>query len=79
MEFDAFNIGDFSFRAKMAVYPSFDNPGRIRFNGDVSLKYDLPLDFYIKFNYTHNFDSKPIINIPQNDFVIQTNIGWEWN
>ena len=79
MEFDAFNIGDFSFRTKMIVYPSFNHHGRIRFNGDVSLKYDLPLDFYIKFSYTHNFDSKPLIDISQNDYVILTNIGWEWN
>ena len=79
MEFDAFNIGDFSFRTKWIVYPSFSNKGRVRLDGDVSLKYDLPLDFYIKLKLTHNFDSKPLIDISENDFIIQTNIGWEWN
>ena len=79
MEFDAFNIGDFSFRTKWIVYPSFSNKGRVRLDGDISLKYDLPLDFYIKLKVTNNFDSKPLIEISENDFVIQTNIGWEWN
>ena len=79
MEFDAFNISDFSFRTKWIVYPSFSNKGRVRLDGDISLKYDLPLDFYIKLKITNNFDSKPLIDISDNDFVIQTNIGWEWN
>ncbi len=79
LEFDAFNFGDLSLRTQLAAYPGFNNNGRFRLNGAVTLKYDLPLDFYIKFSYTHNFDSKPLIDIPLNDFVIQTNIGWEWN
>lgn len=79
LEFDAFDIGDFSFRTKVMTFPSFSNPGRIRINGDVSLKWDLPLDFYIKASYVHNYDSEPLIDVPSSDYVFQTSIGWEWD
>ena len=79
VEFDAFDIGDFSFRTKVTVFPSFTESGRVRVNGDVSLKWDLPLDFYIKASYTHNFDSKPLIDVPNSDYVFQTGFGWEWD
>lgn len=80
LEFDAFDTGDFSFRAKLSAYPSFSNKGRVRFNSDVSLKWDLPLDFYIKASILHNYDTKPIAEgVDKGDYVFQTSIGWEWD
>lgn len=80
LEFDAFDIGDFSFRAKVSAFPSFSTKGRVRINSDFSLKYNLPLDFYIKANYIHNYDNKPLNEgTIKADYVFQTSIGWEWN
>jgi hypothetical protein len=80
IEFDAFDIGDFSFRAKVSAYPSFSNKGRVRVNSDISLKWDLPLDFYIKASFIHNYDNKPLVeNVENSDYVFQTSIGWEWD
>ena len=80
VEFDAFDIGDFSFRAKISAFPSFTTKGRVRVNSDVSLKYDLPFDFYIKASITHNYDNKPPIEgVDKIDYVFQTGIGWEWD
>ena len=80
IEFDAFDIGDLSFRAKVSAYPSFTHKGRIRLNSDVSIKYDLPFDFYIKASYIHNYDSEPLVEgVDKIDFVFQTGIGWEWD
>lgn len=78
-EFDAYDIGDFSFRAKITAFPSFTNSGRVRVNSDISLKWDLPLDFYIKSSVVHNFDSEPLSDVPKVDYIFQTSIGWEWN
>ncbi|RKD91444.1 DUF481 domain-containing protein [Mangrovibacterium diazotrophicum] len=79
-EFDAYDTGDFSFRLKSTAYPSFSNKGRWRINTDVSAKWDLPLDFYIKASFVHNFDSKPQVdNVDKGDYVFQTSIGWEWD
>lgn len=78
--FDAYDIGDFSFRAKITAFPSFSNSGRVRVNSDVALKYDLPLDFYIKASIVHNFDNEPLIEgVDKTDYVFQTSIGWEWD
>jgi hypothetical protein len=80
LEFDAFDVGDFSFRAKVAAFPSFSNKGRIRLNSDVSMKWDLPFDFYIKASFIHNYDSDPLIDgVEEADYVFQTSIGWEWD
>lgn len=80
LEFDAFDIGDFSFRAKVTAYPSFSESGRVRVNSDVSLKWDLPLDFYIKASFVHNYDSEPlVVENAKGDYVFQTSIGWEWD
>ncbi len=78
-EFNAYDIGDFTFYSNVSAYPSLSDWGRWRVDLDCSLKYDLPLDFYIKFSYIHNFDSSPLIDVPNNDYVFKTSIGWEWN
>lgn len=78
-EFNAYNLGDLSFLGKLVAYPSFSDPGRWRINADFSFKYDLPLDFYIKLGYTHNFDSDPLIDVSNNDYVFKTSLGWEWD
>lgn len=76
---NAYDIGDLSVNLSASYYPSFTNKGRHRLDADFSLKYDLPFEFYIKVSYNHNFDSKPPIDVSNNDFVFQTSIGWEWN
>jgi len=78
-DFNAYDIGDLSFQMKVTTYPSLSEWGRWRVDLDTSLKYDLPLDFYIKLSYVHNFDSKPLIDVSRNDYVFKTSIGWEWD
>lgn len=79
-EFEAFDIGDFSLHARVSLFPSLNTPGRIRVDQDVWLKWDLPLDFYIKASYQHNYDSKPPLEgVSKGDFVVQASFGWEWD
>lgn len=79
VEFNAYNKGDFSLMAKLMVYPSISDAGRWRINSDISFKYDLPFDFYIKLSLTHNFDNKPPNNVSTTDYSFHTSLGWEWN
>ena len=78
-EFNAYDIGDLSFQMKLTTYPSFSEWGRWRIDFDTSLKYDLPLDFYVKLSYVHNFDSEPLVEVSKNDYVFKTSLGWEWD
>ncbi|HYQ59059.1 MAG TPA: DUF481 domain-containing protein [Draconibacterium sp.] len=78
-DFNAYDLGDLSFQFKLTSYPSFSDWGRWRIDLDTSLKYDLPLDFYVKLSYVHNFDSNPLVDVSKNDYVFKTSIGWEWD
>ena len=77
LELNLFNVEDFSLISTINVYPSFTQSGRIRTDFRLDLKYDLPLDFYIRLGYTQNYDSKPIKGASENDYVLQTTFGWE--
>ena len=60
-------------------YPSFSQGGRYRLDLNGNLKYDLPLDFYIKMSITYNYDSKPTEGATDSDYVFTTSFGWEFN
>ncbi len=77
-EFNAYDIGDLSFLAKIGYYPSFTEKNRHRVNFSSDVKYDFPLDFFIKVGYTLNYDSKPPNDGAQQDYVFQTTLGWEF-
>jgi putative salt-induced outer membrane protein YdiY len=79
LELNAYDIGDLSLSSKVSVYPSLTNKGRVRINSDLSAKYDLPFDFYVKVSFNHNFDNEPLIDVSKTDFVFKTSIGWEWD
>jgi len=77
-EFNAYDIGDLSFLTKFAWYPSFTEENRNRVNYSFDIKYDFPLDFFIKLGYTLNYDSRPPNDGASRDYVFQTTLGWEF-
>lgn len=78
-ELNAYDIGDLTLTTKFDIFPGITNTDRIRINSEFALKYDLPMDFYIKVSYTNNFDNKPPIDVSKTDFVFKTSVGWEWD
>lgn len=77
-ELNMFNVGDLSMATKLFAYPSFTESGRWRADFNFDLKYDLPLDFYIKLGITYNYDNQPIDGATKDDYVFHTGFGWEW-
>jgi hypothetical protein len=77
-ELNLFNIGDLNLMSSWIAYPSFTESGRWRSDFKFNVKYDLPLDFYIKAGFTLNYDNQPAEGSPQADYVLHTGIGWEW-
>ena len=73
-----FDIGDLEMFMKIVAFPGIDEKGRWRFDGNLNIKYDLPLDFYIKLGGSINFDNRPAETGNKLDYVIQTGFGWEW-
>ena len=59
-------------------YSGISEAGRYRADVTFDLKYDLPLDLFVRLGVAYNYDNRPADNAPQADYVIRTGIGWEW-
>jgi len=79
ISFNKYDIGDLSLLTTAVVYPSITEDGRYRADFNFDMKYDLPLDFYIKMSLTYNYDNQPIEGASDTDYVFTTSFGWEFN
>lgn len=77
-ELNLYDIGDLSLLTKATIYPGITDLSRFRSDFSLDTKYDLPLDFYIKFTCTVNYDNHPAKDAGKTDYVLQTGFGWEW-
>jgi hypothetical protein len=77
-EFNMFDAGDISLLTSTIAYPNLTEQGRLRVDFKFDIKYNLPLDFYIKAGTTLNYDNQPVAGGAELDYVVQTGIGWEW-
>lgn len=78
-ELNLFDIGDLKLITKAVAYPSLSEAGRWRFDGELNLKYELPLDFYVKIEFLMNYDNKPVEGAGDIDYVSTFGFGWEWD
>jgi len=76
-EFNMFEMGDLGLLTTLSVYKSIKEGNRTRADYKFDIKYDLPLDFYIKAGYTLNYDTQPVEGASNQDYVFQTTFGWE--
>ncbi len=76
-DINMFNTGDISILSAFYAYPSITERGRIRTDFNIDIKYDLPMDFYVKLGYTYNFDNQPVAGASGTDYIMQTSFGWE--
>jgi hypothetical protein len=77
-ELNLYDIGDLNLLSRLVVYPSISKGGRLRSEFNFDVKYDLPLDFYIKFGLTATYDNRPVPGATETDYMFQTGFGWKW-
>jgi len=77
VDYKIFNLGDLDLGTKVFAYPSLTESGRFRTDFNINVKYDFPLDFFIKLSYILNYDNQPAVGASKNDYVFQTTFGWE--
>lgn len=75
-EANLYDIGDLSLLSRIVVYPSLTESERWRTDFNLDAKYDLPLDFFINFGLSLNYDSQPVQGGTETDYIFQTTIGW---
>jgi len=76
-DLNLYDIGDLNLMTQVYWFPSFTEKERNRFNVRFDLKYDLPLDFYVRTGITYNYDSQPANGASRSDYVWQSGFGWE--
>ena len=74
-----YSIGDLSILTSAILYPSITEKGRYRADVNFDMKYDLPLDFFVKMSLTYNWNNQPIEGASASDYVFTTSFGWEFN
>ncbi len=77
-ELNMFDAKDLSLITRLITYPSFSESGRWRADWNFDLKYDLPLDFYVKTGITLNYDNRPTEGASDSDYYWKLAFGWEW-
>jgi hypothetical protein len=76
-ELNFYNSGDLSMVTRLVAYPSLTESGRWRCDFNLDIKYDLPLNFYVKLGVTYNYDNRPVSGSSNSDYVMQSGIGWK--
>jgi putative salt-induced outer membrane protein YdiY len=77
IDLNMFNVGDLSIHSNLTIYPGITEQGRIRSDFKFDVKYDLPLDFFVKAGTTFNYDNQPVAGASETDYVVQATFGWE--
>ncbi len=78
LAFNVYDFKDLTLTTNGTLFPSLTENKRYRVDLNISLKYDLPFDFYINLSATYNYDSQPVEGASSDDYVYQTTFGWEF-
>lgn len=77
VDYTVFNLGDLDLSTLLLGYPSLTESKRFRSDLNFNVKYEFPLDFFIDFGFTLNYDNQPVEGAPSSDYVLQATFGWE--
>jgi putative salt-induced outer membrane protein YdiY len=58
------------------IYPSMSDPGRIRFDGNTGVKYEIIKDLYLNFSFYVDYDSRPPRATTKGDYGGSSSLGW---
>lgn len=76
--FKMFDFSDFELKTGIKFYSGLSESGRFRTDYDLTFKYNLPLDLYVKMGFTLNYDNQPAVEGADYDYVFSSGIGWEF-
>jgi hypothetical protein len=76
LQYGTYRFKKLDVSAVVYMYPSITNRGRYRTGLQTYLGIELYRNFKWKFGVYENFDSRPPVNAPKNDFGTSTALGW---
>ena len=77
--FNMFDYKDLDLKTGIKLYASLSEKGRIRTDYDITIKYDLPWDFYIKTEFTINYDNQPAVSGTELDYIFTSGFGYKFD
>ena len=77
--FNMYDFKDFDLSTGIKFYAGLSEKGRIRTDYDLVLKYDLPWDFYIKMEFTVNYDNQPAVKGTELDYIFTSGFGYSFD
>ncbi len=76
LKYTTFRCKKFDWDSSVYAYPSLTDRGRVRMGMQSAIYIELYRNFKWKFSVYENFDSRPPVNAPRNDFGTGTSLGW---
>ena len=76
LTFSTFRFKTLNLNSQTLVFPSLSDPGRLRFSSQSNLRVELARNFYWNFQLYENYDTRPPVRAPKNDFGLTTSLGW---
>jgi len=77
--FNMFDFKDFDLNTSVKFYTGLSEKGRVRTDYDITIKYDLPWDFYIKTEFTINYDNQPAVSGTELDYIFTSGFGYKFD
>jgi len=77
--FNMYDFKDFDLKTGIKFYAGLSEKGRIRADYDITIKYDLPWDFYIKTEFTLNYDNQPAVSGTELDYIFTSGFGYKFD
>lgn len=78
-EFNMFDFKDFELSANLNSFLSGGDRQRFRSDFNINLKYDLPMDLYLKTGFKFNYDNQAVNTGSDFDYLFTTGVGWSFN
>ena len=76
MTFSTFRFNTLNLSSQTLLFPSLNDPGRLRVSSQSNLRIELIRNFNWNLQLYENYDTRPPINAPKNDLGITTSVGW---
>lgn len=78
IQYSKYAFTKFQFVTEAGIFPSITTPGRVRMSLDSSLKKEIFRNFNLLFSIYENYDNRPPVHAPKNDFGTSTSFGWSF-
>jgi len=76
--YSTFRFKVFDLTNRLFIFPNISQAGRLRISSDSSVRWEFVRNLYWSLRIYENFDSRPPVSAPRNDFGVTNSLGWKF-